>query len=64
MNVKHVGVIVIIFASLMWSIEPIFAKLAYQQNPDFIQTSAIRALIVTITALIYLLFTSNNKLKN
>ena len=63
MNVKHVGVIVIIFASLMWSIEPIFAKLAYQQNPDFIQTSAIRALIVTITALIYLLITSNNKLK-
>jgi len=63
MNVKHIGVLAILFASIMWAIEPVFAKLAYQQNPDFIQTSAIRAIFVTLTALIYIGLTRNAKLR-
>jgi drug/metabolite transporter (DMT)-like permease len=63
MNVKHIGVFVVLIASLMWAIEPVFAKLAYQQNPDFIQTSAIRAIFVTLTALIYIGLSRNAKLK-
>ena len=34
MNTKSIGVIAIIFASLMWAIEPVFAKLAYQLNSN------------------------------
>ena len=34
MNSKIKGVVSILLASLMWAIEPIFAKLAYQINDD------------------------------
>jgi len=57
MNAKNIGIIAILFASLMWAFEPIFAKLAYQINPDFIQTSTIRAIIITIFSLIIILIT-------
>ncbi|MEA3457389.1 MAG: DMT family transporter [Candidatus Thermoplasmatota archaeon] len=63
MNVKHIGVLAVLLASLMWAIEPVFAKLAYQQNPDFVQISAIRAIFVTLTALIYIGLTRNAKLR-
>jgi drug/metabolite transporter (DMT)-like permease len=63
MNVKHIGVIAVLFASIMWAIEPVIAKLAYEQNPDFIQTSLIRAIFVTITALVYIGFTRNAKIR-
>jgi drug/metabolite transporter (DMT)-like permease len=63
MNVKQIGIISILFASLMWAIEPIFAKLAYQNNSDFLQTSAIRAIVVMFIALIYLFLTKNVKIK-
>jgi len=46
----------------MWSLEPIFAKLAYE-NSDFLQTSAIRAIVVVFTALFYVLITGPKKLK-
>ena len=46
----------------MWSLEPIFAKLAYE-NSDFLQTSAIRAIVVVFTALSYVLITGPKKLK-
>jgi drug/metabolite transporter (DMT)-like permease len=46
----------------MWSIEPIFAKLAYA-NSDFIQTSGIRAIVVAITALLYVVLTGKKNLK-
>ena len=52
MNVKHVGVSAILLASVMWALEPIFAKLSYR-NATFLETSAIRAIFVTLTALIY-----------
>lgn len=63
MNVKHIGVLAVLFASIMWAIEPIFAKLAYEQNPDFIQISLIRAIFVTLTAMAYIVLTKNFKLR-
>ena len=46
----------------MWSLEPILAKLAYA-NADYLQTSAIRAIVVVFTALLYVLITGAKKLK-
>ncbi len=63
MENKRIGVIAILFASLMWAIEPIFAKLSYQLNPDFLQTSAIRAITVTLFALVSILISKNSELK-
>ena len=63
MNVKHIGVLAVLFASIMWAIEPVFAKLAYQQNSDFLQLSLIRAIFVTLTAFTYILLTKNIKLR-
>ena len=62
MDSKKTGVLAILGASLMWSVEPIFAKLAYA-NSDFIQTSGIRAIVVAITALVYVLLTNKGNLK-
>ena len=62
MNSKHIGVTIILFASVMWAIEPIFAKLSYQ-NSDFIQTSAIRAIFAALTALIYVGITNKANLR-
>ena len=62
MNSKHIGVTIILLASVMWAIEPIFAKLSYQ-NSDFIQTSAIRAIFAALTALIYVGITNKANLK-
>ncbi len=62
MDSKKTAVLAILGASLMWSIEPIFAKLAYA-NSDFIQTSGIRAIVVAITALLYVVLTGKKNLK-
>ncbi|MDH4242104.1 MAG: DMT family transporter [Phycisphaerae bacterium] len=62
MDSKKTGVLAILGASLMWSVEPILAKLAYA-NSDFIQTSGIRAIVVAITALLYVLLTGKKSLK-
>ena len=62
MNNKNMGVIAILVASIMWAIEPIFAKLAYQLNSDFIQTSAVRAIIITIFAFVFILITKKSNL--
>ncbi len=35
----------------MWAVEPVFAKLAYA-NSDYLQTSAIRAIVVALVALL------------
>ena len=56
MNRKHLGVLAVLFASIMWAIEPIFAKLSYQ-TADFLQTSAIRAIFAALTGLIYIVLT-------
>ena len=62
MNNKHVGVLAILLASIMWAIEPTFAKLSYQ-NSDFIQTSAIRAIFAVLIALAYVAITNKANLK-
>jgi drug/metabolite transporter (DMT)-like permease len=62
MNSKKTGILAILGASIMWSLEPVFAKLAYA-NSDYLQTSAIRAIVVVLTALLYVLITGVRKLK-
>ena len=62
MDTKKIGVLAILGASLMWALEPIFAKLAYG-NSDFLQTSAIRAIVVALTASIYVVFTNKSQFK-
>ncbi|MHC4727948.1 MAG: DMT family transporter [Planctomycetota bacterium] len=62
MNSKKTGLLTILGASIMWSLEPILAKLAYEDS-DFLQTSAIRAIVVVFTALLYVLITGAKKLK-
>jgi drug/metabolite transporter (DMT)-like permease len=57
MNTKYIGVLAILCASVLWAIEPVFVKLSYQ-NSDFLHTSAIRAIIVTIIALAYAAITN------
>ncbi len=46
----------------MWAIEPILAKLSYQ-NSDFLHTSAIRAIVAALTAFIYIALTRKSSLK-
>jgi drug/metabolite transporter (DMT)-like permease len=62
MDMKKTGVLAILGASLMWAIEPVFAKLAYA-NSDFLQTSAVRAIVVSTVALLYVLLTNKGNLK-
>ncbi|MHC4174036.1 MAG: DMT family transporter [Planctomycetota bacterium] len=62
MGLKKTGVLAILGASLMWAIEPIFAKLAYA-NSDYLQTSATRAIVAALTALLYVIFTNKRNLK-
>ncbi|MCK4397269.1 DMT family transporter [candidate division WOR-3 bacterium] len=62
MNKKHIGILAVLFASAMWAIEPILAKLSYR-NSDFLHTSAIRAIFVTLTALVYVAITNKANLK-
>lgn len=54
MNVKTLGVLATVGASAMWAIEPVLAKLSYATS-DFLETSAVRALFVTLVAIIYVL---------
>jgi drug/metabolite transporter (DMT)-like permease len=61
MNIKIKGVISILLASLMWAIEPIFAKLAYQINDDFLQTSAVRAITITIVSILLILLLNKSE---
>jgi len=62
MNPKRTGILAILGASLMWAVEPVFAKLAYA-NSDYLQTSAIRAIVVALVALLYVFFTGRRNLK-
>jgi drug/metabolite transporter (DMT)-like permease len=59
---KTFGVMAILTASIMWAIEPILAKLSYQSS-DFLQTSGIRALFVTLTAFLYILLSPKGTFK-
>jgi len=61
-NNKHVGVLIILLASIMWAIEPILAKISFE-NSDFLHTSAIRAMVAALTAFIYIVLTRKAPLK-
>jgi len=61
-NIKHIGVIAILAASIMWAIEPILAKLSYETS-NFLNTSAIRAIFAALTAFIYIVFTRKSPLQ-
>lgn len=54
MNVKTLGVLAILGTSVMWAVEPIFAKLSYITS-NFLETSATRALFAGLVAIIYVL---------
>jgi len=62
MDSKKTGILAILGASLMWAVEPVFAKLAYASS-DYLQTSAVRAIVVALTALLYVFFTGRRNLK-
>jgi drug/metabolite transporter (DMT)-like permease len=61
-QIKSVGIIAILSASIMWAIEPIIAKFSFQ-SADFIQTSGIRAIFAAITALCYMILTRKFSLR-
>jgi drug/metabolite transporter (DMT)-like permease len=61
-NTKRIGVVTILLASIMWAIEPILAKLSYE-NSDFLHTSAIRAIVAALTAFLYIVLTRKSPLK-
>jgi drug/metabolite transporter (DMT)-like permease len=61
-NTKHIGVLTVLLASIMWAIEPIMVKLSYV-NSDFLHTSALRALVAALTAGLYLLLTKKSPLR-
>lgn len=62
MDSKKTGILAILAAAVMWAIEPVLAKLAYA-NSDFLQTSAIRAIVVTFIATLYVAITNKGNLK-
>ncbi len=59
MRRKQLGILCILSASIMWAVEPVLAKLSYQ-NSDFLHTSGIRAIFVALIALIYALASKAN----
>jgi len=61
-NNKHVGVLIILLASIMWAIEPILAKISFETS-DFLHTSAIRAMVAALTAFIYIILIRKAPLK-
>ena len=62
MDVKKIGVLAIMGSSFMWALEPIVAKMAYRGS-DFLETSAVRAVVITIVAFLYVALTNKGNLK-
>lgn len=62
METKHVGILAVLGASLMWALEPIFVKLSYG-NANFIQTSAIRGTVIVVIAACYIALTNKSNFK-
>ncbi len=62
MKVKTIGMLATLGASIAWALEPIFAKLSYR-NADFLETSTVRAIFVTLIALTYAFITNKRNLK-
>lgn len=56
MKQKTIGILAVLFAALMWAIEPVITKLSYVTS-GFIQTSIIRAFIISIFTGLILIIT-------
>ncbi len=63
MDVKKIGVLAILGSSFMWALEPIVAKMAYRDS-DFLETSAVRAVVITIVAFLYVALTNKGNLRH
>ena len=61
-HTKTKGIIFTLGAAMAWALEPIFVKLSYYTS-DFLKTSVVRAIFVTLTALTYALITNKGNLK-
>ncbi|MEO0228257.1 MAG: DMT family transporter, partial [candidate division WOR-3 bacterium] len=59
---KTIGVIAVIGASVMWALEPIFAKLSFQST-DVLNTFATRILFCLIIITLYALTKNPRKLR-
>ena len=59
MDSKKFGIFAVLGAAVMWSIEPILAKLSYS-NASVAQTFGIRTLTIAIVALLYAAFTKGS----
>jgi drug/metabolite transporter (DMT)-like permease len=62
MNARSIGILSVLLASLLWALEPVLAKLSYQ-NSDFEHTLAVRAILVTLTALVYVVMANRGNLR-
>jgi len=62
LNARSIGILSVLLASLLWALEPVLAKLSYQ-NSDFEHTLAVRAVLVTLTALVYVVMTNRGNLR-
>ena len=62
MKAGRIGILSVLLASLLWALEPVLAKLSYQ-NSDFEHTLAVRAILVTLTALVYVVMTNRGNLR-
>ena len=62
MSEKHIGVLIVLIAGLMWAIEPVLAKLSYVDS-TFLQTLSIRAFVITLFSFIYVIIIKKKKLQ-
>ena len=56
MNEEGKGIAFVLFASIMWALEPVLAKLSYS-NSDFLHTSVVRAIVIAMVSIPYVIFT-------
>ena len=63
MDDKHAGLLCVLLASIMWALEPVFAKLSYK-NSNFFQTSLIRAIFAFIIFISYEILKSSIRIAN
>jgi len=62
MNARSIGILSVLLASFLWAFEPVLAKLSYQSS-DFEHTLAVRAMLVTLTALVYVVMTNRGNFR-
>jgi len=62
MDGKKAGVLAILGSSVMWAVEPLVAKAAYRTS-DFLDLSAVRAVVVAVVACLYVLATNRGNFR-